>query len=404
MSPRSQPSLTDDDDGAAGGAALAPAVEERLEHLAEPGAAATSRGSAAPRGGQRPVGVAQPHLAGHPGQPGADREHLGRGRPGAHRGVREAQERVGVGAHRPRDVDQQHHRRGRGAGAGAAGRARRRRAASRARCARASTAAVPRAAPAGRAHRRRGHQQREQPPQLLALGGGRARRRPGAAAPRRRWPARRGRAPRRPPPRRSRRPAARRGQPRCGGRLRGGGRGTSPAEVRGERGVVAVQVVRAAAQRQPAGPVDVGRVEDVEAPIAASIASPGRGGGHAGVPQRAGEPERPSGRRPLRRLRAARQPPKSAPRARACTRSVSSRYFSTAPSVRAAGRGSSSRAPSACSAVAQSIASATPGGLSRSSVRSFAVARATSRASCSVTSGSRRRRIATSRSNVGCSS
>ena len=51
------------------------------------------------------------------------------------------------------------------------------------------------------------------------------------------------------------------------GRLRGRGPVRArhlAAEVRGEGGVVAVQVVGPAAERQPAGPVDVGGVEHVE--------------------------------------------------------------------------------------------------------------------------------------------
>ena len=58
-SPRSQPSLRDDDDRAARGAALPPAVEERLQRLAEPGAAGPVRDRLAGRA-QRQVGVAQP--------------------------------------------------------------------------------------------------------------------------------------------------------------------------------------------------------------------------------------------------------------------------------------------------------------------------------------------------------
>ena len=53
----------------------------------------------------RPVRVAQPHRPGHPGEPGADREHLHRGRrvserPRVAEPVRQPQQRVGVGAHR----------------------------------------------------------------------------------------------------------------------------------------------------------------------------------------------------------------------------------------------------------------------------------------------------------------
>jgi len=51
------------------------------------------------------------------------------------------------------------------------------------------------------------------------------------------------------------------------------------------------------------------------------------------------------------------------------TRSASSRYLRTAPRVTAASSGSSARAPSAASALAQSSDSATPGGLMRSSSR-----------------------------------
>ena len=76
-----------DDDRPARRAALSPPVEERLEHLAQPGAARPVRDRRAARG-QRLVGVALPHLAGDPGQPRADREHLGR-RPGE-RGRRRA--------------------------------------------------------------------------------------------------------------------------------------------------------------------------------------------------------------------------------------------------------------------------------------------------------------------------
>ena len=97
----------DDDDGTAGDAALAPPVEEGLEQLAEPGAAAPvghrcRRPPAAPPSGSRSL-----HLAGDAGQPGADREDLGPGSP-PRRGVREPQVGVGVGLHRPADVDDQH--------------------------------------------------------------------------------------------------------------------------------------------------------------------------------------------------------------------------------------------------------------------------------------------------------
>ena len=69
-------------------------------------------------------------------------------------------------------------------------------------------------------------------------------------------------------------------------------RGRLPGEVRGERRVVAVQVVGPAAEREPARPVDVGRVEDVEgAERGEHRLDPVGRGGHTGGAQRAGEPE-----------------------------------------------------------------------------------------------------------------
>ena len=62
-------------DRAAGRAALPPAVEELLEEHAEPGAAPRVRAHRADQA-QRDVGVAVGHLAGDPGQPGAEDEHL----------------------------------------------------------------------------------------------------------------------------------------------------------------------------------------------------------------------------------------------------------------------------------------------------------------------------------------
>ncbi len=105
-SPRSQPSLAIDHDRAPGHAALAPDVEEGPQRVAEAGAAAPVRDGVA-GGAQRQAGVAQPQLPGHPGEPGAEGEHLGRGGRRADGRMAEAQQRVGVGRHRPAHVEQQ---------------------------------------------------------------------------------------------------------------------------------------------------------------------------------------------------------------------------------------------------------------------------------------------------------
>src|SRR5829696_14851 len=78
-------------------APLAPAVQEDLDGLTQPGAARPVRHRARRRG-QRLLRVALPQLPADPGEPGADREHLGR-HPTGHR-VGEPQQRIGVRAHR----------------------------------------------------------------------------------------------------------------------------------------------------------------------------------------------------------------------------------------------------------------------------------------------------------------
>ena len=134
------------------------------------------------------------------------------------------------------------------------------------------------------------------------------------------------------------------------------------AEPRLEDVVVAHQVVRAAAQRRPARPE--GRLGVVGADQGGRLEEAGRavvGDRDPGRAQRPGEPEQDLvglvERRRWSRL--------AIIRSSACfTRSVSSRYFTTAPSVLAAVSRSSSSTPSRCSARAQSSVSATPGGLS----------------------------------------
>ena len=84
--------------GAAGHPALAPAVQEDPERLAQPGAAGPV-GHGLAGGDQRPLGVALPQRPGQVGEPGADREVLHHAALAAQRDgqpVREPQQRVGV--------------------------------------------------------------------------------------------------------------------------------------------------------------------------------------------------------------------------------------------------------------------------------------------------------------------
>ena len=74
--------------------------------LAEAGAARPVGDRPAGRG-QGGVGVARRQLPGEAGEPGAEGERLDPG-PADDGGVDEAQQRPGVGLHRPADVDQQH--------------------------------------------------------------------------------------------------------------------------------------------------------------------------------------------------------------------------------------------------------------------------------------------------------
>ena len=75
----------DHHDRAAGRAALPPAVQELPQQLAQPGAAAPVRDRGGDGGQRRRPGPRLAQLAGDPGQPGAEREHLGAGRPGGGR-------------------------------------------------------------------------------------------------------------------------------------------------------------------------------------------------------------------------------------------------------------------------------------------------------------------------------
>ncbi len=99
----------DNDDGASGHAPPTPAVEEGADGLAEPGPARPVR-HGLPGRHECPVRVALAQCAGHVSEARAHGEHLDRApRPGRlDEGVGEPQQAVGVGAHRARDVDEQH--------------------------------------------------------------------------------------------------------------------------------------------------------------------------------------------------------------------------------------------------------------------------------------------------------
>src|SRR6185437_10781319 len=122
------------------------------------------------------------------------------------------------------------------------------------------------------------------------------------------------------------------------------------AEVQRERRVVAGQVLRIGAQRQPAGPVDLVRIEDVQLGQRAEHGLyPVRPGRHPGVPQRAGESHYQLGEIPLLGEVLLAHPTSSASTV-SRIRAASSWYFSTAPRVAAARSGSSRCAPSRCNA------------------------------------------------------
>jgi hypothetical protein len=91
---------------AAGDAPLSPPVKKGLQRLPQPGPAAPVRYRGFRRP-QRQARVAKAKLAGDPGQPGADREDLGR--PGGHPDSRvgEPDQPLGVGRHRAADVEQE---------------------------------------------------------------------------------------------------------------------------------------------------------------------------------------------------------------------------------------------------------------------------------------------------------
>src|SRR3954469_17789002 len=93
------PVAEEDDDGTARRAARPPAVEERLEYLAQPGAARPV-GDLLPRVPQRDLRVPATQRRGDPRQPGADGEDLGGAGRAADQDVREPQQRVGIGGHR----------------------------------------------------------------------------------------------------------------------------------------------------------------------------------------------------------------------------------------------------------------------------------------------------------------
>ena len=296
------------------------------------------------------------------------------GRP-AHDDVGETQQRVGVGLHRPRDVDEQHDL-PRPAGVVAAEEL-----AHLALVAQRGAQgpsgiglAVPRRGSAPRrAGRRLGAQQREQPPQVLTLGGGEL------------------------------------GEIAVAQDLRAAGAGVHLGSVvvfavaglvlagRRERGeprrrrfalvddarsaalaggeplleglVVARQVVGIRAERETAGPVGLhaaGDVERVERPEERGDAV--GGDREPGVAQHDREADETLDR-VVDRIAPCScwwSRAQDASRVSSCLRmrSASSRYLRTAPSVAAALSTSRCRAPTSCSARAQSMVSATPGGLS----------------------------------------
>ena len=98
----------DDDDGPPGRPALPPAVDERAQHLAQPGAARPVRdGLAPPRRSARSGSRIRSSRVTRVSRVPRVKASTARGRAADH-DVREAQQRVGVGLHRAGDVDQQH--------------------------------------------------------------------------------------------------------------------------------------------------------------------------------------------------------------------------------------------------------------------------------------------------------
>ena len=377
-SPRSQPSLHS--------TTTAPRAVPRCPHRSRNAFSDSARrvppcqsGIAVAGGAQRRVRIAMAQRPGHPGQPGADREHLGRRRPAPHRGVPEAQQRVGVRRHRPGHVEQQHEPCAASAAAGAgaaAGPARRRRAASAAPSGAASTSPAARRPAAAGPRRGADGEHRDHPPDVVALDRRqRARRRGGAAS---RCRSRSSRSRRR---RRRRRPAGtartcRTASPRAASSAVPAAAARAPARSRRSTPRTPRRRPRQSsggrAQRHPAGPVRVPRRRCTpSASTAASIVATRSGDASTpALPQRARELDEHPGH-------VARPSSHAEQRGEALARGPGRRPRGISAPIRGSRRpdpdpASGRRARPA--PPAQSIDSATPGGLSRSISRIRATA------------------------------